>query len=194
MRTTLRIALAAALFSGLTACGPKLPPRYVLEHDVGSYKFRRYQQVLDVELSLLDNAAVGHTATYVRGGKTVHVAPVFITVYQKPAGLVEEVRQRLRAMSGYTFDIVKLVGAHVYRMRGEGEDGDSWVLWVSGAQLVKLGAPVGERDVPGELLEAYLAQYPSDLDKQGKAIEGRKSAGPAASTGDEPSSAQATTK
>jgi hypothetical protein len=161
------------------ACGPKLPPRYVLEHDVGSYKFRRYQQVLDVEIGIADNAAVGHTATYVRTGKQVRVAPVFVTVYQKPAGLAETIRQRLRSMDSYTFDIVKNSGAYMFRMRGEGQGGESWLLWVSGAQLVKIGAPAGEAEVPRVLLEDYLEQYPSDLDDHGKAREGRSSAGPA---------------
>jgi hypothetical protein len=176
-----RIVLWLSLLTALiTACGPKLPPRYVLERDLGSYKFRRYQQVLDVELPIAGNEAVGHTATYVRGGQTIRVAPVFVTVYQKGAGLTESVRQSLRGMTGYTFDISKLRGAHVYRMRGEG--GDSWLVWVSGKQLVKLGAPEGEKEVPEDLLESYLDQYPSDLDEQGKAKKGAEGAGPAAAT------------
>jgi hypothetical protein len=155
----------------------------VLEKDLGSYKFRRYQQVLDVELPIAGNNAVGHTATYVRGGKTIRVAPVFVTVYQKGAGLTESARQSLRAMQGYTFDIAKLSHAYVYRMRGE--SGDSWLVWVSGPYLVKLGAPEGEKEVPEELLESYLDQYPSDLNDQGKAKDGAISAGPAATPSDE---------
>jgi hypothetical protein len=180
-----RIVLWLSLLTALiTACGPKLPPRYVLERDLGSYKFRRYQQVLDVELPIAGNEAVGHTATYVRGGHTIRVAPVFVTVYQKGAGLTESVRQSLRGMQGYTFDISRLGGAHVYRMRGEG--GDSWLVWVSGKQLVKLGAPEGEKEVPEELLESYLDQYPSDLDEQGKAKKGAESAGTAAAASEPP--------
>jgi hypothetical protein len=179
-----RLALLVSLVSLLlAACGPKLPPRYVIEKDVGGYKFRRYQQVLDVELPIDGNEAVGHTATYVRGGKTIRVAPVFVTVYQKSAGLTESVRQSLRAMQAYTFDITKQSGAYVYRMRGEG--GDSWLLWVSGPHLVKLGAPEGEKEVPEELLESYLDQYPSDLDDQGKAKKGALSAGAAAAPSEE---------
>jgi hypothetical protein len=168
------ITLALAL-SLIAACGPKLPPRYVLEKDLDGFKFRRYQQVLDVELPFEGNPAVGHTATYVRGGKTVHVAPVFVTVYQRGPGLTESVRQGLRGMSGYSFDIVKQHGGYVYRMRGESKD--SWLLWVSGRALVKLGAPDGESEVPEELLEAYLDAYPSDLDDKGKAKEDAESAG-----------------
>lgn len=180
MRIAFLLTLGSLL---LAACGPKLPPRYVLEKDVGNYKFRRYQQVLDVELPIDGNEAVGHTATYVRGGKTIRVAPVFVTVYQKPAGLTESVRQSLRAMQAYTFDITKQNGAYVYRMRGEA--GDSWLLWVSGPHLVKLGAPEGEKEVPEELLESYLDQYPSDLDEQGKAKRGALSAGSAATPSEE---------
>lgn len=182
MRTALSLAFAL-LIPLFAACGPKQPPRYVIERDIGPYKFRRYQQVLDVEIALPGDEAVGHTATYVRGGKSVLVAPVFITVYQRAAGLTETVRQRLRSMQGYSFDIVELSGENVYRMRGEGEGGDSWLLWVSGAQLVKLGAPDGESEVPEELRELYLERYPSDLDAKGKAKEGSASAGPAVSDG-----------
>jgi hypothetical protein len=172
------LSLAIALLLALAACGPKLPPRYVLERDIEGYKFRRYQQVLDVELPVEGNPAIGHTATYVRGGKTVHVAPVFVTVYQHGEGLAETLRQRLRGMQGYSFDIVKLHGEYVYRMRGESKD--SWLLWLSGVELLKLGAPDGESEVPDELLEAYLEKYPSDLDDKGKAKAGAASAGKAA--------------
>ena len=173
MRTSIWPLLALCLF----ACGPKLPPRYVVESDVGSYKFRRYQQVLDVEIGIEGNPAVGHTATYVRGGKTIHVVPVFITVYQHARGLTETVRQSLRAMSGYDFEVAKLAGEYVYRMRAAGAD--HWVLWVSATHVVKLGAPEGETEVPEELLELYLDKYPSDLDDKGKARDGVASAGAA---------------
>lgn len=183
----MRLPFILTLLALSSGCGPKPPPRYVLEHDIGSYKLRRYQQVLDVEISIPSNAAVGHTATYVRPGKQLQVVPVFVTVYEKPAGLVEDVRLRLRKMQSYTFDITQRSGANLFLMRGEGQDGDSWLLWVSGARLIKLGAPAGQSEVPKELLDAYLDQYPSDLDDHGKAIEGRSSAGPASAQETEPS-------
>ncbi|MFT3921309.1 MAG: hypothetical protein QM778_02115 [Myxococcales bacterium] len=161
----------------LWACGPKLPARYVIETDLDGYRYRRYQQVLDVELPIEGNAAVAHTATYVRGGETVHVAPVVLTTYEQAAGLTESVRQRLRGMDGYTLEVVEQGGDHVWRMRGAA--GDLWVLWVSDKYLAKIGAPDGEKEVPSVLVEAYLDLYPSDLDDKGKAKSGRSSAGPA---------------
>ena len=76
----------------VVACGPKLPPRYVIEKDVGPYRYRRYQQVLDVEVPIAGNPAVGYTATYVRGGATVALVPVFVTSYDHAKGLTETVR------------------------------------------------------------------------------------------------------
>lgn len=164
----------------LWACGPKLPPRYVIESDLDGYRYRRYQQVLDVELPIEGNTAVAHTATYVRGGESVRVAPVVLTTYERAGGLTETARQRLRSMDGYSLEVVELSGDHVWRMRGAA--GDLWVLWVSDRYLAKVGAPDGETEVPGELVEAYLDLYPSDLDAKGKAKEGRSSAGPAVET------------
>jgi hypothetical protein len=159
----------------VVACGPKLPPRYVLEKDVGPYKYRRYQEVLDVEIPIAGNPAVGYTATYVRGGATVSLVPVFVTSYDHARSLTETVRARLRAMASYTFDVTEVDGEHVFRLRGE--SGDHWILWVSGKQLLKLGAPEGETAVPEEVAEAYLGLYPSDLDEKGHAEDGADSAG-----------------
>lgn len=172
------------------ACGPKLPPRYVIEKDVGPYKYRRYQQVLDVELPIAGNPAVGHTATYVRGTadeagspvRRVALVPVFVTSYERARGLTETVRARLRAMSSYTFDVTEVAGQHVFRLRGE--SGDSWLAWVSGKHLVKLGAPEGESAVPEPVVEAYLDLYPSDLDDKGHADDDAESAGPPVETGE----------
>jgi hypothetical protein len=161
----------------LCACGPKLPPRYVIEKDLGAYQYRRYQQVLDVEVPIQGNPAVGYTATYVRGGQTLALAPVFVTVYKHARGLSETVRARLRAMMTYTFDVIELEGAYMFRVRGDG--GDTWVLWVSGPQLVKLGVPEGDKQVPEDVVKAYLEKYPSDLDEKGHPDDDAESAGPA---------------
>lgn len=158
-------------------CGPKRPPRYVIETDVAGYHYRRYQKVLDVELPIPENPAVGHTATYVRRADPPQVVPVFVTAYSKAPGLSESVRQRLRAMNEYTFGVQKISGENVWHMRGE--SGDVWLLWVSGHQLVKIGAPEGEPRVPAGVAEAYLEYYPSDLNRKGKVKRRAESAGPA---------------
>ena len=68
-------ALAAALF--VAACGGGLPARYVIEHDLSNYAFRRYQKSLDIELPVADNPALGHTAAYLKratGGVSIVTA------------------------------------------------------------------------------------------------------------------------
>lgn len=159
----------------LAACGPTLPRRHVIERDVGDYAYRRYQRVLDVELRLPDNDAVGHTATYVRRrADAVTTANAFVTVYERPRGLAAEVRDAVEGLGTYEAEIVERDGHHVWRLDG---GGDRWLLWVSGRRVVKLGAPDGEDDVPEALYEAYLSLYPSDLDERGRAREGTASAG-----------------
>lgn len=177
MRTFLFAPLLLAL---LCACGPKLPPRYVVEKDVGSYRYSRYQQVLDVEIPVTGNHAVGHTATYVRGGEQLRVTPAFVSVYEKPRGLTETARQRLRNMPGYTLRTRELEGEHVWEIQGEG--GDLWLIWVSGPHLVKLGVPEGKTQVPEDLAEVYLDLYPSDLDAKGRAKPDAESRGAAVET------------
>ena len=159
-------------------CGPKRPPRYVIESDVAGYHYRRYQKVLDIELPIPENPAVGHTATYVRGGEPLQIVPVFVTAYHRATGLTESVRERLREMDAYTFGVRKLARENIWEMRGE--SGDVWQLWVSGNQLVKIGAPEGHPRVPPEVVEAYLDFYPSDLDRKGRVKRRADSAGPPA--------------
>jgi len=171
-----RIALLASLsLACLSACGPRLPPRYVVEKNVGSYRYSRYQQVLDVEIPIAGVAAVGHTATYVRGGSEVRVTPAFVTVYENARGLTETARQRLRNMPGYALVTREVQGEYVWQVQGEA--GDLWLVWVSGPHLVKLGVPEGKSQVPEALAEAYLDLYPSDLDAKGRAEADAASAG-----------------
>ncbi|MCB9600535.1 MAG: hypothetical protein H6721_28925 [Sandaracinus sp.] len=166
-----------------TACGPKLPPRFVVERDVGDLAYRRYQHVLDVELPVEGNSAEGHTATYLRRdeGEDVALATAFVTVYAQAASLAEEVYERLEELASYELETVKVEGEWVWRLEG---DEATWVLWVSGNHLVKLGVPVG-RELPEELAEAYLDLYPSDLGANGRAREGTASAGSSAAQREE---------
>jgi len=170
-----RIVAAALL---LSACGASLPARYVVEQDVGDFRYRRYQKVLDVEFPVEGNAAVGHTASYVRRdhGDEVVFATAFVTVYERPRALVAEVRDRLEGLGTYEIRVRELAGEHVWWLDG---GSDSWALWVSGRHLVKLGAPRGE-EIPEDLADAYTGLYPSDLDERGRAEEGAESAGQSA--------------
>ena len=149
----------------------------MIESDVAGYHYRRYQKVLDIEVPIPENPAIGHTATYVQSGETPKALPVFVTTYERGPGLGESVRQRLRAMDEYTLDVRKLARENVWQLRGE--SGDVWVLWISGRELVKIGAPDGEPRVPPAVAEAYLALYPSDLDRKGRVKRGADAAGPA---------------
>src|SRR4051812_2782076 len=51
----------------LGGCGghPPIPMRGVVEADVGSWKFRRFQPVLDVEVWVENNKAEAYTGSYV---------------------------------------------------------------------------------------------------------------------------------
>src|SRR5687768_3878215 len=51
----------------IAACGgkPPVPKRGVVEGDLGSWKFRRFQPVLDVEVWVEGNKAEAYTASYV---------------------------------------------------------------------------------------------------------------------------------
>jgi hypothetical protein len=166
-----------ALVALSVGCATQRPPRYVIESDLAGYHYRRYQKVLDIEVPIPENPAIGHTATYVQAGETPKALPVFVTAYARGQGLGESVRQRLRSMDEYTLDVRKLSHENVWQLRGE--SGDVWLLWISGKELVKIGAPDGEPQVPSAVAEAYLALYPSDLDRKGRVKRGADGAGPA---------------
>ncbi len=159
----------------LTGCGSSLPARYVVEHDLGDFRYRRYQKVLDVELPVEGNGAVGHTASYVRRdrGADVVFATAFVTVYERPGSLAAEIRERLETLGTYELEVGELEGDYVWWLDG---GSDRWALWVSGRHVVKLGAPRGE-EIPDDLADAYVSLYPSDLDERGRAREDTASAG-----------------
>lgn len=170
-----RIVLAVTALAML-ACGGSLPPRFVLERDLGSFVYRRYQKVLDVEIVIEGNPAVGHTATYVRRdrGRTVAFTTAFISVYQHAKGLAEETREQLRELASYEHHVVELEGEYVHRLDGGSE---RWAIWVSSNHVIKIGAPSGE-EFPEDLVAAYLDVYPSDLLENGKPRQDAASAGP----------------
>lgn len=149
------------VFVLLSACASPLPPRYVIEQDIATYQYRRYQQLLDIELQVEDNPAVAHAATYVRAGELIELIPAVVTRYTHAEGLADTLRQRLRTLDGYTLTATTLSGAHVWRFQGA--EGDTWWLWLSGAHFIKLGAAEGTDALPEHIAGAYLKLYPSSL-------------------------------
>lgn len=171
--------LAALLLVLLPACGPNIPTRFVLERDVGAWSFRRYQRVLDVEIAIEGNEAVGHTATYVqrvaRSSRTVPFTNVFVAVYAEPRGLAAEVRRQVRALASYESEVRPYGGGYVWYL--DAGPGDRWALWVSGAHVVKVGAGGDLPAVPEDIVNTYMGIYPSDLDPHGRARPGTRSEG-----------------
>lgn len=153
-----------------------MPPRYVLERDVGDFRYRRYQHVLDVEVPIEGNASQGHTASYVRRDPNdqTAVATAFVTVYAHAQSLSAEVGDSLRSLNSYEMSVQDVGGGYAWALQGA--SGDKWLLWVSRERVVKIGAPPGE-EAPEDLVEAYMDLYPSDLDEHGRAREGTASAG-----------------
>jgi hypothetical protein len=169
-----RVAGLALLIVSI-GCGAELPARYVVERDLGPFFYRRYQQTLDIEFVIEGNAAVGHTATYLRRGATgTDFATAFVTVYTRPNSLSAEVREQLESLQHYRLAVRVLDGQPVFSVE---RDNERWAVWVSGRHVVKLGAPQGE-DVPEVLVDAYMDLFPSDLDEHGRAREGTASRGP----------------
>jgi hypothetical protein len=179
VRTPLRSI--TALFWLLAACGSSTPARYVIEHDLGSYAFRRYQKSLDIEIPLADNAATGHTAAYLhrQGQGQVSVVTAFVTVYDHAKALAAEARASLATLAGYTFSVGKQSGDHVWLLSGNPQE--RWCVWVSSNRIVKIGAPP-DGELPEPVIAAYLSLYPSDLDEHGAADPDAASAGAAKSS------------
>jgi hypothetical protein len=161
----------------VAGCGPSIPTRFVLERDIGSLTYRRYQRVLDVELAIEGNAATGHTATYVRrsGEGAIPYVNAFVTVYEHPAGLAAEIRRLVRSLASYDVSVVD-IGGRAFSL--DGGPGDRWVLWVSANRVVKVGGTASDELVRSVVSE-YMGLYPSDLDENGRARAGTASAGDA---------------
>ncbi len=177
-----RLLLAAAVI--FAACGghPPQPKRGVVEGDLGAWKFRRFQPVLDVEVMIEGNRGEGYTASYVSDAaeKKGHVEDkdvvnVFVTRYERDDGIVRatvKLARRLAAEQGYVVDEQKIGGARALLIHGRGE---SWVIWPAKKHVVKLGGR-GREDVPKDMVASYADRYPSDL--PGGVLEGALPAGP----------------
>jgi hypothetical protein len=179
-------ALYVVVIATLTACGgkPPIPQRGVVEADLGSWKFRRFQPVLDVEIWVEGNQAKAYTASYVseaaekRGRvEDADIVNVFVTRYEREDGVVREtvkLARRLAAEQGYQVDEGKIGGARALSITGNGE---AWVLWPAKKHVVKVGGR-GRESVPASMVESYADRYPSQL--PGGSLEGALPPGPEA--------------
>jgi hypothetical protein len=168
----------------IAACGgkPPVPARGVVEGDLGSWKFRRFQPVLDVEVWVEGNKAEAFTASYVtasaeKTGKVEDkdIVNVFVTRYASEAGVVREtvkLARRLAAEQGYQVDENKIGGARALSITGNGE---AWVMWPAKKHVIKVGGR-GRENVPPAMVESYADRYPSQL--PGGSLEGPLPPGP----------------
>jgi hypothetical protein len=140
-----------------------------MEDDVGSWKFRRYQQVLDIEVWVYENEAVAYTASYVRGSAEKRgrleegdVVNAFVTRYDSDDGVLRSVvkfARRLAQEQGYVVEEKGIGGVRVIHISGHGE---KWALWSSKRHVVKIGGRDVD-DVPGDLVKSYAKRYPSRI-------------------------------
>lgn len=164
-----------------SACGAALPKRFVLEQAIDGWAFRRYQEVLDVEFTIPDRSASGHTATYVRRSQasepeqraTVPFGTAFVSVYSKAPGLSAEVSAQLALLQSYDVEPKEISGDWVLAL-DSADPYDAWILWVSGPYVVKIG---GHPEAKEPIASAYLDRYPSDLSEHGRARDGTASSG-----------------
>ena len=182
----MRAVLVAMLVIGLgAACGGSapIPKRGVVEGDLGSWKFRRFQgPLLDVEVWIEGNKGVAHSASYItaesekRGQITdKDLVNVTVTKYEKDDGIIRETvkfARRLASEKGYQVEEEKVEGVRLLQIKGPGE---AWVMWPSRGYVVKIGGQ-GRTNVPEGLIEDYGDRFSSRL--PGGSLEGPLPAGP----------------
>lgn len=168
----------------LVACGgrPPPPPRGVVEGDIGDWKFRRYQEVLDVEVWIDGNRGVAYTATYARGAAEKvnrltdeDIATAFVTRYERDDGVLRETVKFIRRLAqeaGYQVEEKKVGGVRVVVIVGHGE---AWAMWSAPKHVVKIGGH-GRTGVPEGLVASYGERYPSTL--SASVLEGPLPPGP----------------
>jgi len=171
-------ALLVAVALTAVACGghPPIPKRGVVESDLGSWRFRRFQAVLDVEVWVDGNKAEAFSASYITADaeKRGHIddkdlVNVFVTRYASADGVVRatvKLARRLAQDGGYQVEEAKIAGARTLTITGRGE---AWVMWPSKLHVVKVGGR-GRSEVPRSMVENYVDRYPSQL--PGGALEG----------------------
>lgn len=181
------------------ACGghPPIPRRGVVESDLGSWKFRRFQgPLLDVEVWVDGNKAEAYSASYITASaeQRGHIddkdlVNVFVTRYENADGVVRatvKLARRLAQDGGYQVEEDKIAGARTLTITGHGE---AWVMWPSKKHVVKVGGR-GRSEVPRSMVENYVDRYPSQL--PGGALEGALPPGSPGSpgSGDAPAKAK----
>ena len=180
----MRALFLAAVVMGL-GCGgsPPIPRRGVVEADLGAWKFRRFQEVLDVEVWVEGNKAAAFSASYITADAEKRgrigdqdLVNVFVTRYAAPEGVVRatvKLARRLAQDGGYQVEEDKIAGARTLTITGRGE---AWVMWPSHQHVVKVGGR-GRSEVPRSMVENYVERYPSQL--PGGSLEGPLPPGPA---------------
>lgn len=179
----MRSALVVLLL--VVACGgrPPVPTRAVVESDLGSWKFRRFQgPLLDVEVWIDGNKGEAFSASYItsdaekRGQITdKDLVNVIVTRYEKHDGVVRETVKLVRRLAqekGYQVDETKIEGVRVLTITGPGE---AWAMWPADKAVVKVGGQ-GRTSVPSSIVEDYGDRYPSKL--PGGSLEGPLPPGP----------------
>jgi hypothetical protein len=169
----------------LASCGgrPPVPKRLVVEADVGSWKFRRFQgPLLDIEVWVDGNKGEAYSASYITASseKVGHITDkdlvnVTVTKYERKDGVVREtVRlvRRLAAEKGYQVNEKKTKGVRALSITGPNE---TWMMWPSGNYVVKVGGQ-GRESVPDAVIASYGDRYPSQL--PGGSLEGPLPPGP----------------
>ncbi|MBS1118697.1 MAG: hypothetical protein H6Q90_925 [Deltaproteobacteria bacterium] len=176
------VALAAAL---LTACGgkPPVPKRLVVEGDLGTWKFRRFQgPLLDYEVWIEGNKGEKYSASYITNDseKRGHIEDkdlvnVTVTRYARTDGVVRETVKLVRRLAqerGYQVSEKKIEGVRALTIVGPSE---MWAIWPSGTYIVMVGGQ-GRETVPDSMVEKYGERYPSQL--PGGSLEGPLPPGP----------------
>jgi hypothetical protein len=179
---TLCVVVVVAVAVG---CGghPPIPKRLVVESDLGSWKFRRFQGPLfDIEVWVDGNKAEAYSASYItadaekRGRiEDKDLVNVFVTRYETSDGVVRatvKLARRLAQDGGYQVEEDKIAGARTLTIIGRGE---AWVMWPSNKHVVKVGGR-GRSEVPPSMVANYVDRYPSQL--PGGALEGALPPGP----------------
>lgn len=167
----LGVILAVAATAAIGACGGRPPPpaRGVAEGAIADWEFRRFQEVLDIEVWVSQNPAKAFAGTYVRAAAERSgrlgdddLVNVFVTRYERDDGVLRATVKFLRRLAqeaGYHLEEDKVEGVRLVKITGNGE---TWAMWSSRGHVVKVGGR-GRTGVPGDVVEWYGERYPSTL-------------------------------